>query len=79
MQDAPIDLIEIEVFYSSGDTQKIKIDSHIKAEGYSNVFDLIGRERNLKKIVFVYKTLSNKKDVKGRLQVWGLKTNTVKS
>jgi len=75
VQNAPINLIEIEVFYSSGDNQKIKINSPIKAEGYSRVIDLNGGERNLKKIVFVYKTLSNRKDKKARLQVWGLKTN----
>jgi len=75
VQDAPVDLKEIEVFYSSGDTQKIQINFPIKAEGYSRVIDLNGGERNLKKIVFVYKTLSNRKDVKARVQVWGLKTN----
>ncbi len=78
VQNAPIDLKEIEVFYQSGDSQKIQINSSIKAEGYSRVIDLNGGERNLKKIAFLYKTLSNMKDVKARLQVWGLKTNTDK-
>lgn len=78
VQNAPIDLKEIEVFYQSGDSQKIQINSPIKAEGYSRVIDLNGGERNLKKIAFVYKTVSNSKDVKARLQVWGLKTNTDK-
>ncbi len=73
VQNAPIDLREIEVFYSGGDSQKVEINSSIKPEGYSRVIDLNGGERNIKKIAFVYKTVSNVNDKKARLQVWGLK------
>jgi len=46
--------------------------------GESRVIDLNGGERNLKKIVFVYKTLPNRKDEKAHVEIWGLKTNTDK-
>ena len=77
--DAPIDLISMEIFYESGETQKVNINMPIKLKGESRVIDLKGGERNLKKIVFVYKTLSNRKDVKAHVEIWGLKTNTDKN
>ncbi len=76
--DAPIDLIDIEVFYESGDNQKVSVNFPIKAPGQSKEIDLNGGERSIKKIVFVYKTLPNRKDVKAHVEIWGLKTNADK-
>lgn len=78
VNDAPINLMELEVFYESGDSQKIKAGFPIKAPGQSKEIDLNGGERSIKKIVFVYKTLSNTKDEKAHIEIWGLKTNTDK-
>ncbi len=75
VEDAPIDLISLTVYYESGDHQHIKINTPVKAAGESRVIDLNGGERSLKKIVFVYKTLPNRKDVKAHVAIWGLKTN----
>lgn len=74
--EAPIYLMDLEVYYESGDRQDIKINAPIKAPGESRVIDLNGGERRLKKIVFIYKTLPNRKDERAHVQVWGLKTNT---
>ena len=76
VDDAPIHLMDLEVYYESGDKQDINVNFPIKPKGESRVIDLKGGERNLKKIVFVYKTLENRKDVKAHVEVWGLKTNT---
>jgi hypothetical protein len=76
--DAPIDLIDAEVFYESGDSQKIRIGYPIKSPGESKTIDLNGGERNLKKIVFTYKTLPNSKDKKAHVEIWGMKTNANK-
>lgn len=76
--DAPIDLVSIMVYYESGDAQKISTMMQINAPGESKTIDLNGGERSLKKIVFVYKTLPNRKDVKAHIEIWGLKTNTDK-
>ena len=74
--EAPLDLKDLEVYYESGNKQDIKINESIKAAGESRVIDLEGGEqRNLKKIVFVYKTLPNRNDVNAHVEVWGLKTN----
>ena len=75
VEDAPIDLQSLEVYYDSGDRQDIKINATVKAPGTSRVIDLNGGERDVKKIVFVYKTLPNHKDVKAHIEIWGLKTN----
>ena len=42
------------------------------------VEQLIGSERNLQKVVYVYKTLPNNKAKKARVQLWGFKTNQSK-
>lgn len=76
--DAPIDLISLEVYYKSGDKQDIQVNMHIKAPGVSGVIPLNGGERTLKKIVFIYKTLPNHKDIKAHVEIWGLKTNAGK-
>jgi hypothetical protein len=78
VDDAAIDLIEIEVFYESGDSQKVKIGYSIKAPGQSKEIDLNGGERSIKKISFLYKTVANAKDVKAHVEIWGLKTNADK-
>ncbi|MGZ4034547.1 MAG: hypothetical protein ACXVPU_04375 [Bacteroidia bacterium] len=76
--EAPIDLMELEIFYESGDNQTIKVNQPVKSPGESRIIDLNGGERSLKKIVFVYKTLPNRKDLKAHVEIWGLKTNTDK-
>ncbi|HEU5166969.1 MAG TPA: hypothetical protein VFU29_15570 [Chitinophagaceae bacterium] len=73
--EASIDLRELEVYYESGDKQVIKVHNPVKAGSESQVFNLKGHERELKKIVFVYKTLPNQKDEKAHVEIWGLKTN----
>jgi hypothetical protein len=76
VEKAPIDLISVEVYFESGDKQDIVVNSKIKAMGESQIIELNGGERNLKKIIFVYKTLPNQKDKKAEVEIWGLKTNT---
>jgi len=72
---APIDLVSMEAFYSSGNKQEIVVNASIKDAGESRVIDLNGGERRLKKVVFIYKTLPNYKNKRARVQLWGLKTN----
>ena len=78
VEDAPIYLTSLEIFYESGDNQKVDVNMPIQLKGESRVIDLNGGERNLKKIVFVYRTLPNRKDKKAEIEIYGLKTNTDK-
>ncbi|MEI6059663.1 MAG: hypothetical protein WCR72_03090 [Bacteroidota bacterium] len=69
----------MEITYESGDKQDVKINQAIKTPGESHTIDLKGgSERRIKKIIFVYKTLPTSKDVKAHVEIWRLKTNTVK-
>lgn len=76
--DAPIEITDIEVYYESGDNQKITLGTAIKSPGESRVIDLNGGERAVKKIVFMYKTIPNYKDKKAHVEIWGNKTNADK-
>jgi hypothetical protein len=78
VDDAPIDLIGAEAYYASGDKQDLKLYTSIKAPGESDIINLNGGERTLKKIVLVYKTIPNYKDKKAHVEIWGLKTNADK-
>lgn len=71
--DAPVMINTLEVFYDKGDSQKITLDMTIKAAGESDVVKLDGGERKIKRISFVYKTVTNTADNKARIEVYGLK------
>ena len=75
VRKAPIYLMDLEVYYESGDVQKVNVNLPVKSQGESAVIDLKGGERNIKKIVFIYKTMPNRKDRRGHVEIWGLKTN----
>jgi hypothetical protein len=74
--DEPVDLMSVNVIYDSGEDQSVTIIDHLKVSGDSREINLNGGERNVRKIVFVYKTLPNQKDKKAHVEIWGLKTNT---
>jgi len=78
VDEAPIHIMDIEVFYESGDNQNVNVNFPVKSPGQTKEIDLKGGERAIKKIVFVYKTLSNTKDVKAHVEIYGLKTNADK-
>jgi hypothetical protein len=79
VMDVPIHLMDLEVFFDDGGKQNININFPIKPQGESRVIELQGGERDLKKIVFVYKTVANRSDREARVEVWGLKTNKDKN
>ena len=76
--EASIQLMDIEVFYESGDNQKVAIGYEIKSMGESKTINLNGGERSIKKIAFTYKTVPNTKDKKAHMEIWGMKTNADK-
>jgi hypothetical protein len=75
VNDAPVNLQDVEVYYETGDNQNIAVNSPIGPSMESKAYDLNGGERSLKKISFDYNTLPNIKDEKAEIEVWGLKTN----
>jgi hypothetical protein len=77
--DAPIHLMDLTLYYEDDTKQDINVNFPIKPKGESREIDLDGKERSIKKIVFVYKTVSEYKEEKAHVEIWGLKTNTVKN
>lgn len=75
VMDVPIHLMNLQVFFDDGGKQDINVNFPIKPKGESRVIELEGGERDLKKIVFVYKTITNRSDREAHVEVWGLKTN----
>lgn len=75
INDAPVTLQNVEVFYETGDKQQIAVNSPIGPSMESKEYNLTGGERSLKKIAFDYQTLPNIKEEKAEIEVWGLKTN----
>ena len=71
--DAPIHIANLEVYYESGDNESIMLKSDFKAGGESRVIDLKGKDRDLKKVVFVYNTVPNSKDDKAHVELYGMK------
>jgi hypothetical protein len=73
--DVPIHLLSMEAHFDKGGKQNINVNFPIKPKGESRVIEFDGGEQDLKKIVFVYKTIANQSDRQARVELWGLKTN----
>ena len=70
--DANLNIISLEVYYESGETEKIPVKSEMKAGSETRVIDLKG-DHELKKVVFTYKTMPNTKEDKAHVELYGLK------
>ncbi|MBL0048232.1 MAG: hypothetical protein IPP32_09090 [Bacteroidetes bacterium] len=75
VKDVQLSIYDMEVYFENGTKQVIEVRSPIKAGGESKSFDLKGVERDIKKIVLVYKTEPNQKDEKASIEIWGMKSN----
>ena len=74
--DAPIQLIDMDVYFEDGTMKTAMVGFSYKPEGtWSREIDLPGNEKEIKKIVFRYKTLNNTRNAKAHLEIWGKKTN----
>ncbi|MES2589130.1 MAG: hypothetical protein V4622_09125 [Bacteroidota bacterium] len=68
---APIELFEIVVFYKNGDQQKFQVNESVKSEGFSQELELNGRKRIISKVIFQSRTISNLKEKRATIEVWG--------
>lgn len=71
--DAPLRMEDAEVYFDNGNKQVIQVRTNFKAGTKSQIVDLDGGERNLKKVVFNYQTIPNFKVDKAHVELWGLK------
>jgi ribosomal protein L21E len=75
VEDAPIHIERMQVFYESGDMEDIDVKSAMAAGETSKVFQLKHEGRDIAKIAFTYQTVGNDKSKKAELEIYGLKTN----
>ena len=73
--DAPIELNDMEIYYENGKKQDVTLHKQMKEDEHSRVIDVYGKESSITKVVFTYKTMPNKENEKGMVQLWGYKTN----
>jgi len=73
---AAINLVSIDISFDKGESQSVAIGQEIKDAGETKVIPLNGKnERNVKKVVFRYKTITaSDTDKKARVELWGLKS-----
>jgi hypothetical protein len=71
--DAPIIIYDVEVYYESGDTEHLDVKSELKAGQETRSYDLKGSSRELKKIVFTYKSAAQMDNAKAHVELYGLK------
>lgn len=73
IKDAPLEIFSLEVYYESGDMEDIRVNQKLAKGESTRVIDLKGSNRELKKVVFIYKTIPNAKDEKSEIELYGLK------
>jgi hypothetical protein len=73
VMNAPIVLVDLVVYYENGTKQNVDVSSLIKEPGESWVIKLNLSVRNLKKVVFSYRTLPNHKDTKAQVELWAFR------
>jgi hypothetical protein len=74
VEDAPLSIDRLQVFYESGDMQEIDVKKHIGSGGESEVFTLEKPGRDIQKVAFTYHTEPNAKGEKAEVELFGFKT-----
>ena len=72
VRKSAINFKDLKVHFSNGDVFDVKIRKIIPAGGETRVIDLPGANRNIKKVVFWYKS-TKRKDKEATVRLWGLK------
>jgi hypothetical protein len=74
--DAPIRLESFTIVPEHGDDQVVQVGQEFKTPGETKTVDF-GKEKSIKRVEFKYKTLGDG-DTRGKVEVWGYKTNEIK-
>lgn len=67
----PISLSDVEIFYETGNNQYIRVDMLLEPNKESQPIEIMGGERQLMKVAFIYKNPSVKNS-KTNIEIWGL-------
>jgi len=71
--DAPVRIDDVQIFYEGGGKENISVKADLNPGTESEVINLKNGSAELKKVVFVYKTLANSNVDKAEIELWGLK------
>ena len=74
VEDAPLHIERLQVFYESGDMEEIDVRKDISAGSESGVFRLKHPDRDIQKVAFTYNTAPNAGGEKADVELFGLKT-----
>jgi hypothetical protein len=70
---APIDLQSLEIWYENGMKQDVAMRTPVEIGKESQVINVEGGDRDIDKIVLVYKTMPNRTDEKAEVTIFGMK------
>jgi hypothetical protein len=71
--DAPVHIDDVQIFYEGGAKENVSVGADLNPGTESNIIPLKNGSAELKKVVFVYKTLANSGVDKAEVELWGKK------
>ena len=71
--DVPVEIRDLTVYYENDTKQDVSVSHLLQAGGETRVIDLDGKDRAIKKIVLMYKTVPNSEKDKSHIEIWGMK------
>lgn len=74
VEDAPLHIERLQVFYESGDMEEIDVKKDIEAGAETGVIRLKHPDRDIQKVAFTYNTAPNAEGEKADVELFGLKT-----
>lgn len=72
VEDAPLEIERLQVFYESGDMEEIDVSKKIEPGDESDVFRLEHPDRDIQKVAFTYNTAANQEGDKAAVELYGL-------
>jgi vacuolar-type H+-ATPase subunit H len=79
VEDGPIHIERMQVFYESGDMENIDVKKEMQKGESSGALQLKHAGRDISKISFTYHSAANNKSDKAEIEIYGLKTNATAS
>lgn len=73
VNEAPVFIEKVTVFFGSGDTQDIQVSAALKPSSETAVFKVANPSEQIKKVTFTYSRNGNSNDNGPRIEVYGLK------
>jgi hypothetical protein len=75
VNDAPIHIDQVQVFYENGEMEEVDVDDELQAGDETREISLRGGDQEIKKVAFTYRTLANNDSKQAEVELHGLKGN----